>query len=189
MVPQVAAPNWVWRRPIRRSASSRDVGKGGEPEPELVRSHGHGRGAIGEQVELLLPDPVLDVAAGAVDVLVQGTGVDGPGGERGHDQARVCSLGQVLGFRHDAARPAPAVERAPEEVGEAAGRTAAIQALGLGRGQIVGDGADQALVTRQPEDVIDAMGLAPRHELVAGKARIGAQQDLHMRPGAELGYP
>ena len=60
--------------------------------------------------------------------------------------------------------------------------TALGQALGLGRGEIVGDGADQALVAGEAEDVVDAVRLAPRHQLVAGKARIGAQQDLDPRP-------
>ena len=53
-----------------------DVGEGREPQPELVGAHGGGGGATGEQVELLLLDPVLDLAAGAVDVLVEGAGVD-----------------------------------------------------------------------------------------------------------------
>jgi hypothetical protein len=52
----------------------------------------------------------------------------------------------------------------------------------------LGDGANQALVAREAEDVVDAVRLAPSHELVAGKARIGAQEDLHPRPpGPDLG--
>jgi hypothetical protein len=46
----------------------------------------------------------------------------------------------------------------------------------------VGDRANQALVARQAEHVIDPVHLAPRHQLVPGKARIGAQQDLDPRP-------
>jgi hypothetical protein len=46
----------------------------------------------------------------------------------------------------------------------------------------VGDGPDQALIARETEDVVDAVGLTPRHQLVAGKAGIGAQQDLDPRP-------
>jgi hypothetical protein len=44
-------------------------------------------------------DPVLDLAAGAVDLLVEGPGVDLGGAERGHDEARVRALGQVLAGR------------------------------------------------------------------------------------------
>jgi hypothetical protein len=68
------------------------------------------------------------------------------------------------------------------EVGEAAGENALGQALGCGFGQLRGDGADQALVARQAEDVIDGVGLAPRHQLLPSKAGIRAQQDLHPRP-------
>jgi hypothetical protein len=73
------------------------------------------------------------------------------------------------------------------EVGEAARRPALGQALDRGRGELVGDGADQALVAREAEDVVDAVRLAPGHQLVPGKARIGAQHDRHPRPaGADL---
>jgi hypothetical protein len=41
---------------------------------------------------------------------------------------------------------------------------------------------DQALVTREAEDVVDAVRLAPRHQLVPGKARVGPEQDLHPGP-------
>ena len=78
----------------------------------------------------------------------------------------------MLGLGDDPALPAPAVERAPGEVGEAARRAALGQALGLGRGELLGDGADQALVAGEAEDVIDAVGFAPGHQLFPGKARI-----------------
>jgi hypothetical protein len=53
-----------------------NIGERRESQPELVGAQGRRRRAIGEQVELLLLDPVLDVAAGAVDVLVHGARVD-----------------------------------------------------------------------------------------------------------------
>jgi hypothetical protein len=49
------------------------------------------------------------------------------------------------------------------------------QALGLGSGEIVRDGADQALVAGEPEEVVDPVGFTPGHELLAGKARIRPQ--------------
>jgi hypothetical protein len=61
----------------------------------------------------------------------------------------------VLGLGHDAPRAAPAVERAPVEVGEAARWPALGQALGLGFGEGVANRADQALVAGKPEDVVD----------------------------------
>ena len=41
----------------------------------------------------------------------------------------------------------------------------------------------QTLVLRQAEDVVDTVCFAPRHHSLAGKARIGSQQDTHVRPG------
>jgi hypothetical protein len=93
----------------------------------------------------------------------------------------------MLGLGHDPARLAPAVQGAPREVGEAAHRAALGQALGFSESALVGDRADQALVARETEDVVHAVRLAPCHQFVAGKARIGAQQDLDPRPpGADL---
>src|SRR5687767_710206 len=98
MVPQVAVANCVCLSAIRRSASS-------EPQAELVGAHGCRGGAIGEQIELLLLDAVLDLTAGAVDVLVKCAGVDRAGRQRGDDEARVGAFGQMLGLGHDAALP------------------------------------------------------------------------------------
>ena len=86
--------------------------------------------------------PVLDLAAGAVDVLVEGAGVDLARRQRGHDEARVRAFGQVLGLGHHAPLAAPAVERAPGKIGEAPRRAALGQALGLGLGERFGDRAD-----------------------------------------------
>ena len=76
MVPQVALANWVCRQADPAQRLEQHVGERGEPQAQLVGAHGRGRGAIGEQVELLLLDPVLHLAAGAVDLLVEGAGVD-----------------------------------------------------------------------------------------------------------------
>ncbi len=99
------------------------------------------------------------------------------------------ALGPAKPDPWDPARAAPAVQRAPSQVGEAAGGTPLRQARPFGRGQVGGDGADQALVAREAEHIGDAVRLAPSHQGVAGKARIGAQEDLHPRPpGPDLGY-
>lgn len=50
------------------------VGHAGEPEAQLIGPHGVGTGAVGEQVKLLFLDPVLHVAPGAVELLVEGVG-------------------------------------------------------------------------------------------------------------------
>ena len=63
-----------------------DVGEGREPQAQLVGAHRRCGRAIGEQVELLLFDPVLDLAADAIDVLVETARVDLGGAERRHDE-------------------------------------------------------------------------------------------------------
>jgi hypothetical protein len=64
--------------------------------------------------------PVLDLAAGAVDVLVEGPGGDRAGRQGGHDEARVAPLGQMLGLGDDPALPAPAVQRLAAGLGNGA---------------------------------------------------------------------
>ena len=81
MVAQVAVGELGEPEPNPPERLDQDVGEGREPEPELVGAHGGGRRAIGEQVELLLLDAVFDLAAGAVDVLVEGPSVDLGGAE------------------------------------------------------------------------------------------------------------
>src|SRR5580692_5082452 len=51
------------------------IGHGGKPQAELVGPHGGGGGAVGIEVELALFDPVLHLAACAVDLLVQVPGL------------------------------------------------------------------------------------------------------------------
>jgi hypothetical protein len=46
----------------------------------------------------------------------------------------------------------------------------------------LGNGTDQAAVAREAKEVIDAVRLAPRHQFVAGKARIGAHQNADPGP-------
>ena len=40
------------------------IGHGGKPQPQLIGAHRVGAGAVCEEVELLLLDPVLHIAAG-----------------------------------------------------------------------------------------------------------------------------
>jgi hypothetical protein len=88
----------------------------------------------------------------------------------------------VLGLGDHASRTAPAVQRAPSEVGEPACRAALCQALSRGPRESLGEGADQALVACEAKYLVGAVRLAPRHQLLAGKARIGPQHDLNPRP-------
>jgi len=159
----------------------------------MIGAQGGGRRAIGEQVELVNADlrftldPVLDRTPGARELLVEGAGIDRAGRKRGDEEARVRPLAQGLGLGDDAPILAPAVQRAPENASKAARGAARGQALQLGCGQIGSGRAAQARVAGEAEEVIDPVRLAPRHQLVAGKARVGTQQDLH--PATGVGAP
>ena len=52
----------------------------------------------------------------------------------------------------------------------------------LGLGQFGADLADQPRIARQTEQKVDAVGLAPAHQLLAAEAGIAAQQNAHARP-------
>jgi hypothetical protein len=51
-----------------------------------------------------------------------------------------------------------------------------------GAGQIGFELADQARVAGEAEDIVDPVRLAPGHKLLAGEARVRAQQDPDPRP-------
>jgi hypothetical protein len=87
----------------------------------------------------------------------------------------------MLGLRIHAPVATPAVERAPGEVGEAARGATLGLALGLNRGEIVADDADQTLVAGEPasHQLISACrakpeGVRSRISTRGQRARIGA---------------
>ena len=88
----------------------------------------------------------------------------------------------MLGFADDPARPAPAVEGGVDEPSEAPRRLAGLGMRGGRGGQIGVERRDQARIAREAKDVVDAVRLAPRHQLVAGKAGVRTQQDLDPWP-------
>jgi hypothetical protein len=88
----------------------------------------------------------------------------------------------MLGLADDPPPPAPAVERSIAEIAEHPGRCAGRKMLALGRGQFGSQRSLQAGVARQAEHVTDAVRLAPRHQFLVGKARVGTQHDAHLAP-------
>jgi hypothetical protein len=79
-------PRWIKRKPgqVRVAWHSRERAKQhishrGKPQTELVGTHGGGRGAIGEQIELTFLDAFLHPAARAVDLLIEAPTVDRTG--------------------------------------------------------------------------------------------------------------
>src|SRR3954453_16774454 len=182
MLPQLARANWVKAKPIRRSAQSSTLGKRGEPQAQLIGPHGGGRGAVCEQVQLAFLDTVFHLAAGAVDPLVQPSGVDLDRGQRGDDEARISLALSPFSLADDAANAAPTVQGGPSEVPEAASRFAGSLRHGPRGAHLSLDLCSQARIARQAENVIHAVGFAPPHQRLATEAAVGAQQNAHPRP-------
>src|SRR6185436_19931406 len=96
----------------------------GKPQPQLVGSHGRGRGAVCKQIYLALLDAVLHLAARAVDVFIERAGIAVSRRQRGDDEARVSLALRPLRLGDDTALPAPALARRPDQLLEAARRLA-----------------------------------------------------------------
>jgi len=171
------------------------AGGAGQPglfEPDAAQAverdmgHGGGRGAVGEQVALALLDPVLHVAAGAIDVLVEGAGIIFPAAQGRDDEAGVGLAagkeGRPFGLAHHPATPAPALARGPHEVGEAPRRPPGLSGFFLGPPEIGTDVLHEAAVARQAEQVVDAVRLAPGHQVLAREAAVRAQQNARVGP-------
>lgn len=90
----------------------------------------------------------------------------------------------MLGLADDPPAAAPVVERRPQEVLKAPCRSAGRDTLDRRFGEFGPDLIDQAGIAGEAKQVIDAVGLAPRHQWLAGKARIGAQHDPHFGPAS-----
>ena len=125
--------------------------------------------AIGPQLELLA-DAVFGLAALAVEVLVERSGVVGGAAQRGDDEAGVGALRGMLGLTDDAALAAPAVERAVAKIAEQPRRFGGGGAPALRLCELGGNGLLQALIACQTEHVINAVHLAPVHQRFARKA-------------------
>ena len=88
----------------------------------------------------------------------------------------------MLGLADDAPGAAPAVERAILQVAEHARRPARGDAYTPGLGERFDQHRLQATIARQAEHVVDAVRLAPHHQLVVAEAAVGTQDDAHTRP-------
>jgi hypothetical protein len=102
--------------------------------------------------------------------------------ERGHDKAWVGRTAGPLGLANDATPAAPAVPRRPGEVAEASGWLTARFGFDARCFDFCRDLGGQPLVARQPEQIIDPVVLAPRHQRFSCKSTVGAQQNAHARP-------
>ena len=89
MVPQVASAKAVSAKTDTPQRAEQHIGHRSEPQPQLVGPHGLSRGTVSVEVELALLDPVLHVAARAVDVLVELPRARLAALERCDDEARI----------------------------------------------------------------------------------------------------
>src|SRR5450759_2806365 len=123
-----------------------------------------------------------------IQIFVEGAGVIGeaasPAFERCHDEAWIGAVQRVFAFAHDAPGPAPAFQRAIEEVAEDPRGLARAQTQALGGGGLSNKRRLQSCIARQAEHVIDAVRLAPTHQLVVGKSAVAAQDDAHAWPAS-----
>src|SRR5712692_4477834 len=111
-------------QPDAAQGAEQHVGHRGEPQPELVGAHRGGRGAVGIEIELTLLDPVLHIAAGAVDFLVKISCFALRTRKRSDHKARIGFPLRPLGLGDNPPPAAPAVARRPPEVLEASRRLA-----------------------------------------------------------------
>ena len=147
----------------------------------MIALHLVGREPVGEQTHLFL-DAVFHLAAGAVEPLVKI--LIGPliRSERSYHEARVLALVEILCFGHHAAGARPALASLIRKFSEHTRRLAS----GLMKdARLLHLGADdlaEPLVARQPEQVINGVGLAPGHQFFAAEAAVGAQHDAYLGP-------
>jgi hypothetical protein len=88
----------------------------------------------------------------------------------------------MLGLADDPALAAPAVFGAVLEILKVSGRLSGLLEFLLGLLQFLFNLADQHSVLGQSQHVIDAVTLAPGHDLFAAESGIAPQNDLHFRP-------
>src|SRR5262245_1375950 len=179
------------RRVIQPNSAHRThqhVGHRSKPQPQLICPHGGRRGAIRIEVELALLDAIFHVTARAVDFFVKMLRLALGSLQRGDDEARIGLPGGELRLAHDTPLAAPAVERGPSKILEAARRLAGPPALRLRPRHFTRDLCNQTRILGQSEEKVHVVGLAPRHQLLSRKAAVSPYKNANTRPAlADVG--
>src|SRR5205823_5570032 len=102
--------------------------------------------------------------------------------ERGDDETRIGLTFGPFSLGHDTALATPAASRRPPELLEVARGLAGPPALRFGPRELVLDLGNQAEILLQSEQEVDAVGLAPGHQVVPCKAGVATQQNTRVRP-------
>ena len=107
--------HWLWLirflEALTEACGNRDIGERGDVTPQFIGPHLRGRGAIGEQSELLPFDPVFHLSTGTVEIFVKRAYIDWLALNRDDDEAGIFSLGQVLSLAQYARFTEPALAR------------------------------------------------------------------------------
>ena len=140
------------------------------------------RGAIGKQIQLLLLDAVFHLTAGTVSLLIEGLSGVVVGRQGGDHEAEIGSSVQHFGFGYHPTLAGPALQGAVAKVGEDSDRLLKLVCEGFGLGQLRADGHFQAGIAGQTEQIVHLILLTPCHQRLSGKAGVGPQQDLDLRP-------
>src|SRR3982074_1872909 len=90
----------------------------------------------------------------------------------------------MLGLPDNPALARPAFPRSIGEVAEDSCGLARLLELLPGLSRLTAQSSLQTGVAGQPKDKIHFMLLAPSHQLLTCKSRVGAQDDLDLRPAA-----
>ena len=157
------------------------VGCGMKDQPELVGERALAGGAVRGELALVHLDQVLGPASGAVDVFVEAAGL---ACERGDDIAGIEAARTRLEPGDDPAFAAPGAGGVGE-VGEEAHLLGT--SLGAAHPDVVGHlvcKRVQRAITREAEDVVDAVLLAPGHGLCAAVVAVSPEDDPGARPVA-----
>ena len=138
-----------------------------------------GTGAISEQPQLLLLDPVLHLASGAVDLVIELLGI---AVEIGDDKSWITPLCGDLELGDHCTL-------APQRLGAIA-QVEKDSLLFLGFLEALFhvnerffDHSLQPLIARQADNVAHTVALTPAQHMVTAEARVGPQNDPHGRPG------
>lgn len=167
------------------------VGERREQQAELIRREVVATGAVGEQAQLLLLDPILHLATDAVLLVVDrlrrygGRSFDAGGNvlveQVRHHEPRVLALAGVLGFGDHPSLTIPCPRRVAQP-GEPSlllpGR------FKVGRRflhQFVRQGL-HASILGQAEDILHAQPVAQPQQLPAAEPAIAAEDDPHVGP-------
>src|SRR3954463_1114981 len=136
---------------------------------------------VSEQAHLFL-DAVLHLPARTIELLIQVLRTPFVTAERSDDEAAVLALIEIFCLGHHAARSRPALVGPIVELGEPPGSLACLLVVAFGLMHLSADDPAQPLIALQAEDIIDLVLFAPAHQPLAAEARVGAQDDLHLRP-------